>query len=451
MEETFVPHTAFIDNAKSFEASFGRKLMNHRGGVKMVDRALVAELVCQSGAVKNPKGTVGRRYVDHVTNVLGYLIAASYNSWDKIKISFREMFPDAEKRTRVLNILEFAGVITLIKRGFGFAGVEGQTSIWGIENRIWEFLTDGAVKQIQNAYNIDERANTKINLKSEHTVTFIDGVNDFPIKKTAEKYPFMIGFQTVYNDFECKTNGRLYHRIQNLKKANREYVLSKLTGMNMVTVDIKSSQLRLLLKVIGRKIGWSEDLYAKLEGVDEIPREIVKLATSVMFNTDGNKSFMAAFVCGEKRLDFGYEQAKCFEESLNKLSNGVIKMTKGIGLRLMNIEGRMQTEMLKWALENDLLWFPMHDGGHCPDWAAEAAERKMEEIIDRIISEMTMEERAEILGVSVDDLLLIQAGITPKREQQTPKQKRFANPEEQQTDSADDAFIREFLNSRKAA
>lgn len=451
MEETFVPHTAFIDKAKSFEASFGRKLMNHRGAVKMVDRALVAELVCQSGAVKHPKGTVGRRYVDHVTNVLGYLVAASYNSWDKIKISFREMFPDSEKRTRIMNILEFAGVITLIKRGFGFAGGDGQASIWGIENRIWEYLTDCAVKQIQNAYNITERANTKINLKSKHTVTFIDGVNDSLIKKTAEKYPFMIGFQTVYNDSECNTNGRLYHRIQNLKKANREYVLSKLTGMNMVTVDIKSSQLRLLLKVIGRKIGWTEDLYAKLEGVEDIPREIVKLATSVMFNANGDKSFMTAFVCGKKHLDFGYDRARRFEESLNKLSSGVIKMTKGIGLRLMNIEGRMQTEMLKWALENDLPWFPMHDGGHCPDWAAEAAERKMEEIIDRIIAEMTIDERAEIVGVSVDNLLLIQAGIAPKREQMKSKQKRFVNPEEQQTDSADDAFIREFLNSRRAA
>lgn len=447
MEETFVPHTAFIDKAKSFEASFGRKLMNHRGAVKLVDRALVAELVCQSGAVKHPKGTVGRRYVDHVTNVLGYLIAASYNSWDRIKISFREMFPDAEKRARVMNILESAGVITMIKRGFGFAGGDGKTSIWGIENRIWEFLTDGAVKQIQNAYIVDERANTKINLKSEHTATFIDGVNDSLIKKTAERYPFMSGFQTVYNDSECKTNGRLYHRIQNLKKANREYVLSKLTGMNVVTVDIKSSQLRLLLKVIGRKIGWTEDLYAKLEGVDDIPREIVKLATSVMFNTNGDKSFMAAFVCGEKRLEFGYDRAKRFEESLNKLSGGVIKMVKGIGLRLMNIEGRMQTEMLKWALENNLPWFPMHDGGHCPDWAAKDAERKMEEIIDRIISEMTIEERAEILGVSVDDLLLIQAGITPKREQRN----RSPKTTESQTDSADDAFIREFLNSRKAA
>lgn len=455
MATKFVPHYKFIDNAKAYDGEH----TNHEEGVQMICREVVADLVSRRGDMKNPEGPVGQKFVGYLMKALGYVAAASMESVDHLELSFRHLFPNHAQRTRIVKMLVDENVIQLKELGFKTPNGDGKVSSWTIERGFWNFLTDEAVMKFQEHYckTIVTKADTKVSLKvkdGKKTLVerrTIDGENDSLIKQAAKKYPFMIAFQTIYNDEDKTTNGRLYHPIQNLRKENREALLSKLTGTNVVTVDIKSSQIRLLLKVIGRKVGWTEDLYAKLEGVEDIPREIIKLATSVMLNTKGDKTHVALAVCKEKHDEFDYGLAKKFEAALNKLSNGAISLAKGMGLRLMNIEGRMQTEMLRIANENDILWFSMHDGGHCADYAAEFMQQQMELVIDRIINEMTMEERAETIGVSVDDLLLIQAGITPKRKQTNPKQKRFVNPEEQQTDSADDAFIREFLESRKAA
>lgn len=451
MATKFVPHYKFIDNAKAYDGEH----TNHEEGLQMICRGAVADLVSRRGDMKNPEGPVGQKFVGYLMKALGYVAAASMESVDHLELSFRHLFPNHEQRTRIVKMLVDENVIQLKELGFKTPNGGGKVSSWTIERGFWNFLTDEAVMKFQEQFckTIVSKADTKVSMKvkdGKKTLVerrTIDGVNDSLIKQAAKKYPFMIAFQTIYNDDECKTNGRLYHPIQNLRKENREALLSKLTGTNVVTVDIKSSQIRLMLKVIGRKVGWTEDLYAKLEGVEDIPREIIKLATSVMLNTKGDKTHVTSAVCKEKHDEFDYGQAKKFEAALNKLSNGAISLAKGIGLRLMNIEGRMQTEMLRIANEHDILWFSMHDGGHCADYAAEFMQQQMELVIDRIIAEMTMEERAETIGVSVDDFLLIRAGITPKREQQ----KRSPKPTETQTDSADDAFIRGFLKSRKAA
>lgn len=439
----FAPHIRFLDNAKSFDESN----FDFADCIKMVNEERIQDLIKDAGILKHPEGPTGKRFGELLKVVFAYLLAAALNGCAKIQFPFAKEIPAPKTRKIVIDTLLEGGILSLMKRGFAFAGGETKSSVWEISNLVWYFLSETASKNlmVEIAQKYQAKANTRISInniiggKKFNESRIIAGANDEIIRQTAEKYPFMIACQTVYNDNACKTNGRIYHPIQGLPKVHRETLLSILHGQAMSTVDIKSSQIRLFQKVAGRKVGWTEDLYAKLEGVEDISRESIKLATSVYFNAEKNKMFSAKNACENKFGEMTWNQAKRFQTAIDKMSGGIISKSKGLGLRLMNIEGKAQAEMMAFALERNIPWFPMHDGGHCPEWAAEMMQAKLEEVIDRIIAEMTMEERAEILDVSEDELLLIQAGIAPKAEQK------------QQTDSADDAFIREFLNSRKAA
>lgn len=454
MSKPFVPHTVFLDDPKTKD---GQPLVSFDEAVKMIDREYLLKLVCDSGIIKNPNGPKGVRYVGYLTSVFGYLAAAQMNDWDEIQMSLRYMFPDHEKRVRIETILKFAGVADVVQKGFKNE-TGAQVTTWKINNTFWKYISDEAVERIQQSYKAKEKADTVVSIKTTNengeTVKVrynVDGENDSPIKEIAKKYPYMVASQTIYNDGECKTNGRIYHPIQNLTKENREAKLSKLHGCNMVTVDIKSSLPRLCLMVMGKRIGWDEDIYSMLEGCEDVSRDFKKLATTVLFNAENHKLFAAKSSCDVKFGDMGFETAKRIFVAVDKLTKGIVGKAKHLGLRCMNIEGRMQTMMLQWSLENDVPWFPMHDGGHCPDWAAEAAERHMQACIEQIISEMTFAERADILEITEDELMQVMAGLTLKAEtpKKQPKQKSPKN--DSQTDSADDAFIDAFLKSRKAA
>lgn len=439
----FAPHIHYLDKATQYDASN----FDFAEAFEMVNLDRINDLMVGVGIVKHPQGPVGQKFIGRFQRVFGYLLAACLNGASEILFPFAQEYRSPTTRKIIIDTLVEGEIISLTKRGYNFAGGKREASTWKISPKVWYFLSEQAVKNLTVNFlkKGQAKANTKIGKKvvidgkTVRQTTIVEGVNDSLIQKSSEQFPFMSACQTIYNDDECKTNGRVYHPIQNLPKEHRETVLSIMTGSSVTTVDIKSSQIRLLLKVMGKNIGWTEDLYAKLEGVEDVSRDCIKLATSIYFNATKSKMYTAKIACDEKHGEIGWDQIKRIAIALHKISCGIITNSKGLGLRLMNIEGRMQTEMLRLANEKGIVWFPMHDGGHCTDIAADYLQAKMEEIIDRIISEMTMEERAEILGVSVDDLLLIQAGIAPKAEQK------------QQTDSADDAFILEFLNSRKAA
>lgn len=439
----FAPHIHYLDKATQYDASN----FDFAEAVEMVNLDRINDLMVGVGMVKHPEGPVGQKFIERFRRIFGYLLAAGLNGASEIQFPFAQEYRSPLTRKIIIDTLVEGEIIELAKRGFNFAGGKRSASTWKISPKVWYFLTEQAAKNLTvNFLNKGQaKANTKISKKvvidgkTVRQTTIVEGVNDSLIQKTSEQFPLMAACQTIYNDDDCKTNGRVYHPIQNLPKEHRETILSIMTGSAVTTVDIKSSQIRLLMKVMGKNIGWTEDLYAKLEGVEDVSRDCIKLATSIYFNATTSKMYTAKTACDEKHGEIGWDQVKRIASALHKISCGIITHSKGLGLRLMNIEGRMQTEMLKLAAKNGILWFPMHDGGHCTDIAAEYLQAKMEEIIDRIINEMSNEERAEILGVSVDDLLLIQAGIAPKAEQKP------------QTDSADDAFIREFLESRKAA
>lgn len=439
----FAPHIHYLDKATQYDASN----FDFAEAFDMVNIDRINDLMVGVGVVKHPEGPVGQKFIKRFQRVFGYLLAACLNGSSEILFPFAQEYKSPMTRKIIIDTLVEGEIISLTKRGYNFAGGKREASTWKISPKVWYFLSEQAAKNL--TVNFLKKGQTKANTKISKKVVIdgktvrqtriIEGVNDLLIQKTTEQFPFMAACQTIYNDDECKTNGRVYHPIQNLPKEHRETILSIMTGSSATTVDIKSSQIRLLLKVMGKNIGWTEDLYAKLEGVEDVSRDCIKLATSIYFNAAKSKMYTAKIACDEKHAEISWDQIKRIATALHNMSRGIITNSKGLGLRLMNIEGRMQTEMLRLANEKGILWFPMHDGGHCTDIAAEYLQAKMEEIIDRIINEMSMEERAEILGVSVDDLLLIMSGIAPKAEQK------------QQTDSADDAFIREFLESRKAA
>lgn len=448
MANPFVPHTVFLDAPKTKD---GKPLVSFGEAVKMIDRDYLLKVVCDSGIIKNPLGPVGSRYVGYLSTVFGYMAAAQMNDWDKIQMSLRHMFPDHEKRVRIESILKFSGVAEVAQKGFKNE-TGAQVTTWKINNTFWKYISDEAVERIQRSYKAKEKSDTVVSIKTTNengeTVKVrynVDGENDSLIKEVAKKYPYMVACQTIYNDDECKTNGRIYHPIQALTKENREAKLSKLHGCNMVTVDIKSSLPRLCLMVMGKRIGWNEDVYGMLEGCKDISRDVKKLATTISFNAENYKVFTVKSSCEAKFGDMDFETANRIFVAANKLTKGIVGKAKRLGLRCMNIEGRMQTMMLQWALENDVPWFPMHDGGHCPDWAADAAERKMQECIEQIISEMSFAERAEILEITEDELMQVMAGITLKVDSKKSKAKRLAkNPTKtSDLDDGDTAFLRQ--------
>lgn len=459
MVKQFIPTTEFLDDPWTKKAKKGEdttdqgtSLISFAEARECVARDRLAKLVCVSGAIKHPEGPTGMRYVDHLQTIFGYLIAARLNAFDKIQMSLCYMFPNHAKRERIAKILKVSGVMAEIQKGYSF-GKNAKLSVWEIDNTIWEYLTDDAVKTINAAYVVNEKSNGVVGLKMKDgnkTIKVryeVECVNDALIKEIGKKYPYMLGFQTVYNDAECKTNGRIYHRIQGMKQENREGMLSFLNGCKMVTVDIKSSLPRLTLKVMGKRIGWSEDLY-DLDGVKDISRDSKKLATTIYINADNHKMYAAKAKCAERNGEnLTWDQMKRFSAALNKLTCGIIGKSKHLGLRVMNIEGRMQTKMLQWSIENDIPWFPMHDGGHCPEWAAEAAERHMQQVIDQIISEMSFAERAEILGITEDELLQVMAGITLKSKEPKKQAKKGSVVKKQDKtsvlDDGDTAFLRQ--------
>lgn len=449
VSNTFIPHTVFLDDPYS---KGGKKLVSAKQAAAVVDREYLLQSVCDSGIIKNPSGPVGSRYVDYLTIVFGYLFAAMFNDWDQIQMSLRYMFPDHEKRVRIESFLKFSGVIDVTTKGYKNVD-DAQVTVWKINNKIWKYVSERALEKIQQLYTVDERANTVISTKETDDKgnmvikrQTVDGVNDAPIRAMAKKYPYMIAFRTIYNDAECKTNGRIYHPIQGLTKENREAKLSMLHGCNVVTVDIKSSLPRLCLMVMGKRIGWNEDIYEQLDGCKDISRDVKKRATTIFLNATDYKLFTVKTKC-----ELDWDDAKRVEIAINKLTKGIARKAKRLGLRLMNIEGRMQTMMLRWALENDVPWFPMHDGGHCPDWAAEAAERHMQACIEQIISEMTFAERAEILEITEDELMQVMAGLPPKADAPKKQTKQKSAKNDSQMDSGDADFIDSFLKSRKAA
>lgn len=448
MSKPFVPHTVFLDDAKTKD---GVSLVSFAEAVKMIDREYLLKLVCDSGTIKNPNGPVGARYVSYLSTVFGYLAAAQMNDWDEIQMSLRYMFPDHEKRVRIESILKFAGVAEVVQKGFK-TETGSQVTTWKINNTFWKYISDEAVERIQRSYKAKEKTDTVVSIKTTNengeTVRVrynVDGENDSLIKEVAKKYPYMVACQTIYNDDECKTNGRIYHPIQALTKENREAKLSKLHGCNMVTVDIKSSLPRLCLMVMGKRIGWNDDIYSMLEGCEDVSRDVKKLATTILFNAEYHKVFTVKSSCEAKFGDMDFGTAKRILVAANKLTKGIVSKAKRLGLRCMNIEGRMQTMMLQWALENDVPWFPMHDGGHCPAWAAEAAERQMQACIEQIISGMSFAERAEILEITEDELMQVMAGLTLNAEEQKSKAKRFAKKQVKTSDldDGDAAFLRQ--------
>lgn len=453
MSKSFVPHTVFLDSAKTKD---GEPLVSFDEAVKMIDRDYLLKLVCDSGIIKNPNGPKGVRYVGYLTTVFGYLAAAQMNDWDEIQMSLRYMFPDHEKRVRIKSILKFAGVADVVQKGFK-TETSSHVTTWKINKTFWKYISDESVERIQRSYKAKEKADTVVSIKTTNengeTVRVrynVDGENDSQIKEIAKKYPYMVACQTIYNDDDCKTNGRIYHPIQALTSENREAKLSKLHGCNMVTVDIKSSLPRLCLMVMGKRIDWNEDIYSMLDGCEDVSREAKKLATTIVFNAKAHKLFTVKSSCETKFGEMDFETANRIFVAANKLTKGIVSKAKRLGLRCMNIEGRMQTMMLQWSLENDVPWFPMHDGGHCPDWAAQAAERHMQACIEQIISEMTFEERADILEITEDELMQVMAGLTLKEEpKKQAKQKSAKN--DSKMDSGDAAFINSFLKSRKAA
>lgn len=447
MSKSFVPHTVFLDKPKTKD---GNPLVSFEEAVKMIDRDYLLKLVCDSGIIKNPNGPVGVRYVGYLTTVFGYLAAALTNDWDEIQMSLRYMFPDHEKRVRIESMLKFAGVADVAQKGYKNE-TGAQVTTWKINNTFWKYISDESVERIQLSYKAKEKADTAVSIKTTNengeTVRVrydVDGENDSLIKELAKKYPYMVACQTIYNDDECKTNGRIYHPIQTLSKENREAKLSKLHGCKVVTVDIKSSLPRLCLMVMGKRIGWDEDIYSKLEGCEDVSREAKKLATTIVFNAEKHKLFTVKSSCEAKFGEMDYETAKRIIGAANKLTKGIVSKAKRLGLRLMNIEGRMQTKMLQWALENDVPWFPMHDGGHCPDWAAEAAERHMQGSIEQIISEMSFAERAEILEITEDELMQVMSGLALK-DKPKAKAKRLAKKpvKTSDLDDGDTAFLRQ--------
>lgn len=443
MSNTFIPHTAFLDDPYSKN---GKKLVSAKQAAAVVDREYLLQAVRDSGIIKNPNGPVGSRYVDYLTIVFGYLFAALFNDWDSIQMSLRYMFPDHEKRVRIESFLKFSGVIDVITRGYKNSD-DAQVTVWKINNKIWKYVSERALEKIQQLYTVDERADTVISTKDtddEGNVVnnrqTVNGVNDALIREMAKKYPYMIAFRTIFNDAECKTNGRIYHSIQGLTKENREAKLSMLHGCNVVTVDIKSSLPRLCLMVMGKRVGWDEDIYEQLDGCKDISRDVKKRATTIFLNATDHKLFTVKAKC-----ELDWDDAKRVESAINKLTKGIARKAKRLGLNLMNIEGRMQTMMLQWALENDVPWFPMHDGGHCPDWAAEAAERHMQACIEQIISEMSFAERADILEITEDELMQVMSGLTLKAGRPKAKANRLAKKlvKSSDLDDGDTAFLRQ--------
>lgn len=451
MGVTFVPTTSFLDDPWTRKAKMGQeatdqgeRLVPFAVAVKDIDSEYLLKLVCDSGIINNPQGPKGARYAGYLTTVFGYLCAAIQNGFDEIQMSLRYMFPDFEKRGRIESMLKHSGAITMIQRGYK-TETEAQITTWKINNTFWEYVTNDAVERARKAYEVRKKTDSTVNriTKDENgkkvtMKTTVEGVNDPLIKALVKKYSYMAACQTVYNDFELKTNGRIYHPLQNMCKENREALLSRFNGTNMVTVDIKSSLPRLCLMVMGKRVDWDQDVYNMLDGCEDVSRDAKKLATTITFNATNRKVYTVKRACEIEYGDMDFATAKRVVGAVDKLTMGITRNAKRLGLRLMNIEGRMQTKMLQWALENDVPWFPMHDGGHVPEYAAEAAEQRMREAIEEIISNMSFAERAEILEITEDELMQVMSGLHLKSEQPVKKQVKTSD-----LDDGDAAFLRQ--------
>jgi hypothetical protein len=165
-------------------------------------------------------------------------------------------------------------------------------------------------------------------------------------------------------------HGRLYGGLwQSLPKTQRH--LLRVDGEPIADLDFAGMFVQLVYLEAGLALP-NSDPY---EGVEGLPRAAVKLGISALLCRSGAMKRLPADI--RKIVDPRWN-ARRFSAALSERHPGIAHLFgKGIGLRLMKIEGDILLVALQELFAQGIPALPMHDGIMVPASKAEAARRAM--------------------------------------------------------------------------